>query len=70
MIPPFLLGLDLGQTQDFTALAVLERRAGATAGVKPAYALRHLRRFRCSEYTRQCGLIIATRVLCGDSIEQ
>jgi hypothetical protein len=45
MIIPFLLGLDLGQTQDFTALAVLERRAGATAGVKPAYALRHLRRF-------------------------
>src|SRR5262249_17464222 len=45
MIAPFLLGLDLGQTQDFTALAVLERRAGATAGVKPAYALRHIQRF-------------------------
>jgi hypothetical protein len=45
MITPFLLGLDLGQTQDFTALAVLERQAPAQAGAKPEYALRHLKRF-------------------------
>jgi hypothetical protein len=45
MIPPFLLGLDLGQTRDFTALAVLERHSPTQAGAKPGYALRHLRRF-------------------------
>jgi hypothetical protein len=44
----FFIGLDLGQTRDFTALAVLERRAPTDAGAaaeKPYYALRHLHRF-------------------------
>lgn len=41
----YVLGLDLGQTTDFTALAVLERQAPPAASVKPDYALRHLRRF-------------------------
>jgi hypothetical protein len=45
MTADYFIGLDLGQTQDFTALALLERRAVATPGVKPEYALRHLRRF-------------------------
>jgi hypothetical protein len=48
MIADFLLGLDLGQTQDFTALAVLERRqaeAGPSGFPSPDYALRHLQRF-------------------------
>jgi hypothetical protein len=44
MPPDYVLGLDLGQTQDFTALAVLERQS-ATAAEKPDYALHHLRRF-------------------------
>ena len=47
MRPDYVLGLDLGQTQDFTALAVLERQplsAGA-ATAKAEFALRHLRRF-------------------------
>jgi hypothetical protein len=44
MPPNYVLGLDLGQTQDFTALAVLERQS-ATAAEKLDYALRHLRRF-------------------------
>jgi hypothetical protein len=44
----YFVGLDLGQRQDFTALAVLERRSGTpvlAAADKPDYALRHLKRF-------------------------
>src|SRR4051812_8789769 len=39
----YLLGLDLGQTTDFTALAVIERPPAG--GGEPVYALRHLQRF-------------------------
>ena len=43
------VGLDLGQPNEFTALAVLERPLASAedllAGCRPAYALRHLRRF-------------------------
>jgi hypothetical protein len=48
MRPDFFLGLDLGQTRDFTARAVLERLPPPQAGLvadKPDYALRHLNRF-------------------------
>src|SRR6516225_12315178 len=44
----YFLGLDLGQTRDFTALAVLERSPptdAETAVEPPEYALRHLHRF-------------------------
>ncbi len=45
----YFIGLDLGQAQEFTALAVLERTAvgpGAPQHLRrPAYALRHLHRF-------------------------
>jgi hypothetical protein len=44
MPPAYFLGLDLGQTQDFTALAVLESQP-TTPAEPPDYALRHLRRF-------------------------
>jgi hypothetical protein len=43
-----IIGLDLGQTTDFSALAVLERGAGASAVPLedgPGYAVRHLARF-------------------------
>lgn len=40
----FLVGLDLGQTTDFTALAALERSSAPEADDQ--YALRHLKRFR------------------------
>src|SRR6516225_6387046 len=48
MRPDYFLGLDLGQTRDFTALAVLERHPLSNAGTAvepPEYALRHLHRF-------------------------
>jgi len=47
MRTPFIIGLDLGQTKDFTALAVLEQtaRADSSGLAPPEYALRHLRRF-------------------------
>jgi hypothetical protein len=45
MLPSYFLGLDLGQSQDFTALAVLERHPPTQPAEKPDYALRHLRRF-------------------------
>jgi hypothetical protein len=41
----YILGLDLGQTKDFTALAVMERQPPALPADKPDYALRHLKRF-------------------------
>ncbi len=41
----YVVGLDLGQTKDFTALAVLERQAPLSDNDKPDYALRHLKRF-------------------------
>jgi hypothetical protein len=41
----YVVGLDLGQTQDFTALAVLECQAPLGSADKPDYALRHLKRF-------------------------
>ena len=47
MLTQFILGLDLGQTHDFTALAVLEQTVMAETSdlARPEYALRHLRRF-------------------------
>jgi hypothetical protein len=70
----YVLGLDLGQTSDFTALAVLERHPVETAEQKPDYALRHLQRFplgtayteivpavgalRHSELLRQAPLVV------------
>jgi hypothetical protein len=45
----FFVGLDLGQAQDYTALAVLQRplvhRSDPPSLRRPAYALRHLHRF-------------------------
>jgi hypothetical protein len=45
----YFVGLDLGQAQDFTALAVLTRpvvhRYEVDADRKPAYAVPHLHRF-------------------------
>ena len=43
-MPEFLVGLDLGQSQDYTALCVAERVDVPTG--KPHYHLRHLERFR------------------------
>jgi hypothetical protein len=52
MIQPIVrhfVGLDFGQPSEFTALAVLERPLAfaedLTAGRRPSFALRHLRRF-------------------------
>ncbi len=48
MATDYFIGLDLGQTQDFTALTVLERRSVTSAlamANKPDYALRYLKRF-------------------------
>jgi hypothetical protein len=48
MLTAYYLGLDLGQTQDFTALAVLQCTlpdSGETEADPPEHALRHLQRF-------------------------
>ncbi|HEV3163599.1 MAG TPA: hypothetical protein VGZ22_06125 [Isosphaeraceae bacterium] len=55
MRPDYFIGLDLGQVNDPTALAVVERPMpwGATAGDEPPYFLRHLQRFPLgTPYTR------------------
>jgi hypothetical protein len=49
----YFVGLDLGQTADFTALAVLERPALPRGSDKTVYGLRHLQRFPLgTAYTR------------------
>ncbi len=45
MLDRYIIGLDLGQAQDYTALAVLQRPAALPPEGKCSYALRHLRRF-------------------------
>jgi hypothetical protein len=45
MQPYYFVGLDLGQTTDFTALAVLERPTAARGGDAVVYSLRHLQRY-------------------------
>lgn len=42
---PYVLGLDLGQAQDPTALAILERVPGAVAADPVAHLVRHLQRW-------------------------
>jgi hypothetical protein len=60
----YFTGVDLGQTQDFTALAVLERCKRQAAGISERranhYAVRHLERFALgTPYTSVC-----TRLVC------
>lgn len=40
----YLIGLDLGQSEDYTALCVLERHKAG--GDRPSYDVRHLQRFK------------------------
>src|SRR5262245_43983021 len=62
MTAEYFIGLDLGRTQDFTALAVLERRAVASPGAKPEYALRRLQRFPLgTAYTQIVPAVAALR---------
>lgn len=42
--PSYFVGLDLGQARDYTALAIVERNAGA-APDEPHFAVRHLHRY-------------------------
>jgi hypothetical protein len=42
----YIIGLDLGQASDFTALAVVERHRRPIRPQQASYALRHLQRFR------------------------
>jgi hypothetical protein len=41
----FVIGLDLGQKQDYTAVAVVEKEERSEAGEKPMLYLRHLERY-------------------------
>ena len=63
MRPDYFLGLDLGQTRDFTALAVLERSPPTDAGTAvepPEYALRHLHRYPLgTPYTEIVPAVVA-----------
>lgn len=49
MRPDYLLGLDLGQSNDYTALCVAEKRAAP--GVSAGYDVSHLDRWRGMPYT-------------------
>lgn len=64
---PFILGLDLGQAQDYTALAIVERIAQRDAGFSEAPPLlhcRHLQRFDLG--TRYPAIVAAV----GDMLTQ
>ena len=65
----YMLGLDLGQTKDFTALAVLECQAPETGTEKPDYALRHLRRFPLGTPYTEIVPALATLVRSGPLAE-
>jgi hypothetical protein len=65
----YILGLDLGQTKDFTALAVLECHALETSAEKPEYALRHLRRFPLGTPYTEIVPAVATLVQSGPLAE-
>lgn len=60
----YLIGLDLGQTSDFTALCVLERPWGkAGQQEQPTYAARYLHRFQLG--TPYTHIVHAVRELLG-----
>jgi hypothetical protein len=69
MRPDYILGLDLGQTKDFTALAVLECQAPQTSTEKPEYALRHLHRFPLGTPYTEIVPAVATLVRSGPLAE-
>jgi hypothetical protein len=69
MLGSYILGLDLGQTKDFTALAVLECQAAETSTEKPEYALRHLRRFPLGTPYTEVVPAVATLVRSGPLAE-
>jgi len=70
----FIIGLDLGQTKDFTALAVLEQTTMADSSglASPEYALRHLRRFPLgtlyTEIVPAVAEIANSSTLCGSPL--
>ena len=68
----YFLGLDLGQTRDFTALAVLERSPPTDADTtveQSEYALRHLHRFPLGTPYTEIVLAVATLVRSGPLAE-
>ena len=68
----YFLGLDLGQTRDFTALAVLERSPPTDAGAaaeQSEYALRHLHRFPLGTPYTEIVPAVATLVQSGPLAE-
>src|SRR6516162_8054568 len=72
MRPDYFLGLDLGQTRDFTALAVLERSPPTDADTtveQSEYAQRHLHRFPLGTPYTQIVPAVATLVRSGPLAE-
>lgn len=56
----YVVSVDLGKSQDFTALVVLEIHQSAEAGGSPAYHLRHLERWEIgTEYSRMADEVCA-----------
>jgi hypothetical protein len=70
-VTDYLVGLDLGQTTDFTALSVLERSAPGRPGDETIYWLRHLQRVHLgTSYTAIIELVaklLGTAPLAGCS---
>ena len=56
----FVIGLDLGQKQDYTAVAVVEKEERSEAGDKPMLYLRHLERYPLgTPYGTQMDSVVA-----------
>ncbi len=63
--PEYIVGLDLGKAQDYTALCVLETRVRApdfNAGPEAVYDCRHLQRFKLG--TSYPHIVASVRELC------
>jgi hypothetical protein len=58
----FFAGLDLGQANDFTALAILTRRCNDSLrpGQRPIYTLGHLERFPMGTPYREIFTVVRT----------
>jgi hypothetical protein len=56
----FVIGLDLGQKQDYTAVAVVEKEERSEAGEKPMLYLNHLERYALgTPYGEQMDSVVA-----------
>ena len=63
----FFVGVDLGQSQDYTAISILERLKAGVSGKEFTYHVRHLERVRGVPYTQIVATV--TRMMSSPSLK-